>query len=145
MGCEAVEIGEEGAEGCQETLGGDTHEVHTLCPHNPPRHYSCHTPAEIEQMAAHQRHTTHPQPHEPLLVGWIVGGMATPHHQDHWQGRKMVMGSNDVVVIWAPGKFFFVLLIEPMNCSVKYHARLKSNQSPAGSDRVRQKGLGFNL
>jgi hypothetical protein len=29
--------------------------------------------------------------------------------------------------------------------TVKYHARLKSDQSPAGSDRVRQKGLGFNL
>jgi hypothetical protein len=27
----------------------------------------------------------------------------------------------------------------------KYCARLKSDQSPAGSDRVRQKGLGFNL
>jgi hypothetical protein len=31
MGCEAVDMGEEGAEECQETLGGDTHEVHTLC------------------------------------------------------------------------------------------------------------------
>jgi hypothetical protein len=29
--------------------------------------------------------------------------------------------------------------------TVKYHARLKSDQSPTGSDRVRQKGLGFNL
>jgi hypothetical protein len=28
---------------------------------------------------------------------------------------------------------------------VKYRARLKSDQSPAGSDGVRQKGLGFNL
>jgi hypothetical protein len=29
--------------------------------------------------------------------------------------------------------------------TVKYRARLKSDQSPAGSDGVRQKGLGFNL
>jgi hypothetical protein len=29
--------------------------------------------------------------------------------------------------------------------NVKYRARLKSDRSPAGSDRVRQKGLGFNL
>jgi hypothetical protein len=28
---------------------------------------------------------------------------------------------------------------------VKYRARLKSDRSPVGSDRVRQKGLGFNL
>jgi hypothetical protein len=28
---------------------------------------------------------------------------------------------------------------------VKYRARLKSNRGPTGSDRVRQKGLGFNL
>jgi hypothetical protein len=28
---------------------------------------------------------------------------------------------------------------------VKYCARLKSDWSPAGSDGVRQKGLGFNL
>jgi hypothetical protein len=29
--------------------------------------------------------------------------------------------------------------------TVKYHARLKSDRSPTGSDGVRQKGLGFNL
>jgi hypothetical protein len=29
--------------------------------------------------------------------------------------------------------------------NVKYRARLKSDRSPAGSDRVRRKGLGFNL
>jgi hypothetical protein len=29
--------------------------------------------------------------------------------------------------------------------TVKYCARLKSDQSPMGSDGVRQKGLGFNL
>jgi hypothetical protein len=29
--------------------------------------------------------------------------------------------------------------------TVKYYARLKSNQSLAGSDGVRQKRLGFNL
>jgi hypothetical protein len=29
--------------------------------------------------------------------------------------------------------------------TVKYRARLKSDWSPAGSDGVRQKGLGFNL
>jgi hypothetical protein len=28
---------------------------------------------------------------------------------------------------------------------VNYRARLKSDRSPAGSDGVRQKGLGFNL
>jgi hypothetical protein len=28
---------------------------------------------------------------------------------------------------------------------VKYRARLKSDRSPAGSDGVIQKGLGFNL
>jgi hypothetical protein len=31
MGCEAVDTGEEGTEGCQKTLGGDTCEVRTLC------------------------------------------------------------------------------------------------------------------
>jgi hypothetical protein len=30
-----------------------------------------------------ERYTTHPQPHEPLLMGWIVGGMTTrvPTHK----------------------------------------------------------------
>jgi hypothetical protein len=32
-----------------------------------------------------------------------------------------------------------------LSTSVKYHARLESDRSPAGSDKVRQKGLGFNL
>jgi hypothetical protein len=31
IGCKAINTGEEGAEGCQETLGGDTCEVCTLC------------------------------------------------------------------------------------------------------------------
>jgi hypothetical protein len=95
MGCEAVDMGEEGAEGCQETLGGETCEVHTMSLLMP------HTPAEIGQMAAHQT-TTCLQPHEPLLVGQIVAGTTTSRHQDHQQGRKTVTVPNDDYIIWAP-------------------------------------------
>jgi hypothetical protein len=43
------------------------------------------------------------------------------------------------------GRRISVLLNENNVDSVKYRARLKSDRSPAGSDGVRQKGLGFNL
>jgi hypothetical protein len=35
---------------------------------------------------AQWRHTTHPQPHKQLLVGWVVGGTTTMSKQ---QGRTM--------------------------------------------------------
>jgi len=30
-------------------------------------------------------HTTHTQPHEPLLMGWIVHGMMTTMMTDDWE------------------------------------------------------------
>jgi hypothetical protein len=42
-----------------------------------------------------------------------------------------------------------IVFVKRLKCefeyTVKYRARLKSDRSPAGSDGVRQKGLGFNL
>jgi hypothetical protein len=42
-----------------------------------------------------------------------------------------------------------IVFVKRLKCefeyTVEYHARLKSDRSPAGSDGVRQKGLGFNL
>jgi hypothetical protein len=42
-----------------------------------------------------------------------------------------------------------MVFVKQLKCefeyTVKYHARLKSDRSPVGSDGVRQKGLGFNL
>jgi hypothetical protein len=61
------------------------------------------------QMAAQKQHTTCLQPHEPLLMGWIAGGMTMPHCQDHWQGSGTAMGPNDNYIIWASDKFFFHL------------------------------------
>ena len=34
-------------------------------------------------------HTTHTQPHEPLLVGWIVCGMTTTTMTDDWEVTRM--------------------------------------------------------
>jgi hypothetical protein len=33
--------------------------------------------SEMEMTTTKKWHTTHTQPHEPLLVGWIVRGMMT--------------------------------------------------------------------
>jgi hypothetical protein len=33
----------------------------------------------------HEQHTTRPQPHEHLLVGWIVGGMTENGREGEWQ------------------------------------------------------------
>jgi hypothetical protein len=57
----------------------------------------------------------------------VVGGMST-----------LGLGHNDQMGF-----------VKQLKCefeyTVKYRARLKSDRSPVGSDRVRQKGLGFNL
>jgi len=34
-------------------------------------------------------HTTHTQPHEPLLVGYIVHGMMTMPTTDNWEVTRM--------------------------------------------------------
>jgi len=36
-----------------------------------------------------KQHTTHTQPHEPLLVGWIVHGMTTMMMTDDWEVTRM--------------------------------------------------------
>jgi hypothetical protein len=70
------------------------------------------------------RYTTHPQPHEPLLVGWIVGGIRRRQRDGTVMGdngetkRKRGQsppvttfgrdaGPNDAIVVWALGKPFF--------------------------------------
>jgi hypothetical protein len=59
-------------------------------------------------------------------------------------GRSNVMSSFNVQHFsFAMVNEVQILLMLLQN--VKYRARLKSNRSLAGSDRVRQKGLGFNL
>jgi hypothetical protein len=65
-------------------------------------------PPKYDRQQHTKQHTTCLQPHEPLLMRWIAGGMMMPCCQDHQQGSKMAMGPNNIVIVWAPGEFLFV-------------------------------------
>ena len=89
-------------------------------------------------------YTTHPQPHKPLLVGWIVGGLR------RWQRDRAVRrgdgetkrkrgrgplvatfgrnaGPNDAIVVWALCKFFFVCFLFFINLLICFFCCLGSN------------------
>jgi len=36
-----------------------------------------------------KQHTTHTQPHKPLLMGWIMCGMTTTTTTDDWEVTRM--------------------------------------------------------
>ena len=89
-------------------------------------------------------YTTHPQPHEPLLVGWIVGGLwrrqrdravrrgdGKTKRKRGWGplvatfGRNV--GPNDAIVVWALCKFFFVCFLFFINLLICFFCCLGSN------------------
>jgi len=35
-----------------------------------------------------KQHTTHTQPHKPLLMGWIMHGMMTTTMTDDWEAMR---------------------------------------------------------
>jgi hypothetical protein len=89
-----------------------------------------------------KRHAMHTQPHEPLLVGWIVRGMTTTttmtsNHSktmerrlggDEDEGNQTKKGPRDVInVSWATGIvfvlfscFIFTLLTNVLGTSLNY-------------------------
>jgi hypothetical protein len=70
------------------------------------------------------------------------------HSAKAWNGASTsgVVGGTSILDLGHNDQMGFVKQLKcEFEYTVKYHARLKSDRSPAGSNRVRQKGLGFNL
>jgi hypothetical protein len=79
---------------------------------------------------------------------WSVRKSCPAHSAKAQNGASMsgVVGGMSILGLRHNDQMGFVKRLKcEFEYTVKYQARLKSKWSPTGSDRVRQKGLGFNL
>jgi hypothetical protein len=79
---------------------------------------------------------------------WSVRKSCPARSAKAWNGASVsgVVGGTSTLGLRHNDQIVFVKRLKcEFEYTVKYHARLKSDRSPAGSDGVRQKGLGFNL